>query len=531
MQKKYTLEELNLMTVHDLRIILAKLSGTPGQKSRAEMIEEITAIQIGRLKPQRSARGRKPKYTKIEPILMDSENDLEHANSPALNVNSSNEKADNLENFEEFQVEQSAFVGKDNVEESGFRPAKIASLNSDYVFPERKDANFSNVYKDVKAPEKLMVADSGAYVPTTVVGYGLLEVSEQGYGVLRNINYGSNAPNAYVNEQIVTDYRLKTGDFVIGYAVKTQDGSRFEITYPVKINNYHARIDCVHRGKPFESLTAEYVKNPIKLDNSGDETLRLIDIITPVGKGQRGIIVAPSESGNSTLLKKIAHSISGNYPEIHLITLLLEERPEEITDFSKIIKTGELVATTFEQSPESHVRYAELYLERAKRLVELGKDVIILMDSLTKLARAYAKTCNNNFENALAVIKRYFASARKIVDGGSLTLITTITQSESDFDIQLLKEIENSANLKIVLTRTLAKSRIYPAFNIVNCGTKKAELLQTEKQMQTACKLCDLVSEKGEKIGTLTILEMLKQTADNNELCNKIDDFLLAING
>lgn len=530
--QKYTFDELDLMTVHDLRIVLAKLNGTPGQKNRAQMISDIMEIQLGTLVPRRNPRGRKPKFMTTEIVLR--ENGSENPNQ-YIAATTENEKLGIMDkgkliqkkNFMQNNADE--FVGEDNGERISFACCRNQKLRSEPIYLEDENASFGSRYDDVFVVNNVMVADSGVYVPTPVVGYGVLEILNNGDGILRNINHRSGVPSALIDSEKIKIYNLKNGDFVVGYATKPHEHSKFVINECKKINGYPARFDMLHRGKPFETLTAEYVNEAIELSSGSDDvTLRLIDLVSPIGKGQRGAIIAPSASGGSTILKKIAASICKNHPEMQLMTILLQSNPEEITDFYRISGNHEVIATDYQQLPESNIGYAELYLERAKRLVELGSDVVILMDSLTKFARSYNAILQDgdNSNNALSAVKKYFGSARNIENGGSLTIIAIIDEAEDEFGLTVQKEIVDMSNMKITLSSDFAKSRLYPAIDLLNTGTKKCELMQTEKQIQTVFKMIGYTSVHNEFAATMAVLEMLRKTKNNDELCDKINDFI-----
>ncbi|MBQ7642916.1 MAG: transcription termination factor Rho, partial [Clostridia bacterium] len=282
----------------------------------------------------------------------------------------------------------------------------------------------------------------------------------------------------------------------------------------------------------FDDLIPYYPTKRLKLENAtnaDDVAIRCIDLFAPIGKGQRGLIVAPPKAGKTTLLKKIAQAIESNYPDVKLIILLIDERPEEVTDIKRSVK-GEVVFSTFDENAEHHIRAAELVINRAKRLVEVGQDVVILMDSITRLARAYNNTIDSSGKTlsggldpaALNGPKRFFGAARNIDDGGSLTVLSTaLIETGSRLDDVIYEEFKGTGNMEIHLSRELSEKRIFPAIDLYKSGTRKDELLLSEKELATVYKLRKILSERSD--ATDTLIEMMKKSKNNDDLISKID--------
>lgn len=324
---------------------------------------------------------------------------------------------------------------------------------------------------------------------------GVLDVMNDGFGFLRFENFASSRHDIYVAPTQIRRFNLKTGDLIRGDCRPLQDEDRYSPLLFVKEINDDP-ISIALRRRPFDKLTPIFPKDKLKLD-TGDNSLaasKLIDIVAPIGKGQRGIIVAPPKAGKTTILKQIAHSITKNHPEVYLIVLLIDERPEEVTDMRRSID-GTVIASTFDQTPENHCRVSEMVLERAMRLVEQTKDVVVLMDSITRLARAYnltvtptGRTLSGGLDpDALIKPKKFFGAARNIEEGGSLTILATaLVETGSRMDDVIFEEFKGTGNMELKLDRTLQERRIFPAIDITKSGTRREETLLTPKERQAS---------------------------------------------
>jgi transcription termination factor Rho len=357
---------------------------------------------------------------------------------------------------------------------------------------------------------------------------GILEISNEGYGFLRatDSNLTDSANDAYVSSTQIRKFALRTGDIVTGQVRPPKDQERYYALLKIEAINYLPMQDSKSRPL-FDNLTPLFPTEKIKLEyNSLKLTGRVLDLFTPIGKGQRGLIVAPPRSGKTELMKELAHGIAQNHPESELIVLLVDERPEEVTDMQRCVK-GEVFSSTFDLPASNHVRVAELVIEKAKRSVEMGRDVIILLDSITRLARAYntvtpssGKVLSGGVDaNALHKPKRFFGAARNIENGGSLTIIATaLIDTGSRMDEVIFEEFKGTGNSEIVLDRNISDRRIYPAINVIKSGTRKEELLVIPDVLQKVWAIRGAISQM-EDIEALKFLysKMLK-TKNNEEL-------------
>ena len=362
---------------------------------------------------------------------------------------------------------------------------------------------------------------------------GILEVLPDGYGFLRGDNYLSSPKDVYISPVQIRRFKLDTGDIVKGIS-RTKEGEKFpSLIFVGEVNGEHP--EKAARRKRFDELTPIYPEERLKLETKPTEyAMRIIDLMCPIGKGQRGQIVAPPKVGKTTLLKKIANSISINNPEIELIVLLIDERPEEVTDMKRSIK-GEVIYSTFDELPENHVKVAEMVLERAKRLVEHKKDVVILLDSITRLARAYnlvvpssGRTLSGGIDPAsLHKPKKFFGAARNIEHGGSLTILaTSLIETGSRMDDVIFEEFKGTGNMEVHLNRTLSEKRIFPAIDINKSGTRKEEKLLTPKELETVFALRKAMSSMSTEDVTEQLINEMLKTKNNKEFIEKMDIFL-----
>lgn len=352
---------------------------------------------------------------------------------------------------------------------------------------------------------------------------GVLEVLADGFGFLRSDNYLSGSNDIYVSPVQIRRFNLKTGDLIYCITRKANEGERFDALIYVKEVNGDTPDKAIHR-KPFDSLIPIYPNQHLRLETDPQNyAVRLIDLIAPIGKGQRGIIVAPPKTGKTTLLKNIANSISRNYPDINLIVLLIDERPEEVTDMKRSID-GEVIYSTFDEVPEHHIRVAEMVLERAQRLVEHKKDVVVLLDSITRLARAYnltipptGRTLSGGLDpGALHKPKKFFGAARNIENGGSLTILATaLIETGSRMDDVIFEEFKGTGNMELHLDRKLSEKRIFPAVDIYKSGTRKEELLLTPEEKEVVWAIRRSMNRDQDV--TETVLANLVRTVNNQQ--------------
>lgn len=360
---------------------------------------------------------------------------------------------------------------------------------------------------------------------------GVLEVLPDGYGFLRSENYLSGPKDVYVSPSQIRRFGLKTGDKLRGKGRIPKEGEKFQaLLYVQSING--DTPDVASKRVSFEYLTPIYPDNRITLETAPREfSTRLIDLIAPIGKGQRGMIVSPPKAGKTILLKKIANAITINYPEVELIVLLIDERPEEVTDMQRSIK-GEVIYSTFDEVPEHHIKVAEMVLERAQRLVEQKKDVVILLDSITRLARAYnltipptGRTLSGGLDpGALHKPKRFFGAARNIENGGSLTIMATaLIETGSRMDDVIFEEFKGTGNMELHLDRKLSEKRIFPAIDINKSGTRREELLLSQKELESVWAIRKAMSNMGTAEVTEILINKLMQTRTNEDFVKSIN--------
>ncbi len=370
-----------------------------------------------------------------------------------------------------------------------------------------------------------------------IFGKGVLEILSDGFGFLRSVqsNYLASTDDIYVPPKQIKKFALKTGDTIDGEIRAPREGERYFALKEINKINYDNPEKIQHRVR-FENLTPLYPTSKINLeleadvtDKNRDLTARVVELIAPIGKGQRSIIVAPPRTGKTMVIQSIAHSITKNHPEIYLIVLLIDERPEEVTDMARSVK-GEVIASTFDEPATSHVRVSEMVIEKAKRLVESKYDVVILLDSITRLGRAYntvipssGKVLSGGVDSyALQRPKRFFGAARNIEEGGSLTIISTaLIETGSRMDEVIFEEFKGTGNSELVLDRKIAEKRIFPAIDISKSGTRKEELLIPKEQLSKMWVLRRILPQGNIDCAEF-LLEKLKNTKNNQEFFNSM---------
>jgi transcription termination factor Rho len=364
-------------------------------------------------------------------------------------------------------------------------------------------------------------------------GQGVLEVLPDGYGFLRstNYNYLPSPDDIYVSPSQIRKFSLHTGDTVSGQIRSPKESEKFFALLRVEAVNFDGP-DVASQRILFDNLTPLYPQERIVLERAPNEiSMRVMDMLTPIGKGQRGLIVAPPRTGKTVLLQKLANSITVNHPEIKLIVLLIDERPEEVTDMARSVN-GEVISSTFDEPPQRHVQVADMVIEKAKRLVEHKHDVVILLDSITRLARAHNQVCPTSGKvlsggvdsNALHRPKRFFGAARNIEEGGSLTIIATaLVDTGSRMDEVIFEEFKGTGNMEVLLDRSLVDKRLFPAINILKSGTRKEELLLYEETLAKVWILRKVLSTMSPVESMELVVNKMKTTKSNKE-------FLMAIN-
>ncbi len=398
--------------------------------------------------------------------------------------------------------------------------------NSNYAPPPRRgNPNALGPGSDLRDLEE---ASQNGEEPLS--GEGVLETNSEGYGFLRRHNLAASNEDIYVAQAQIKRFGLKTGDQVLGFVRPPKDSEKyFGLLRVEKINGYDP--DVARLRPSFDELTPIFPESRIILElDPKSISMRFVDLVAPIGKGQRGLIVAPPKAGKTILLKQIANSIAINHPDIHLMMLLVDERPEEVTDMRRSVR-GEVIASPFDELPDNHMRVADLTLERAKRLVEMGRDVVILLDSITRFARASNLTVNPSGRTlqggldpaAIYRPKRFFGAARNIENGGSLTIIATaLIETGSRMDDIIFEEFKGTGNMELRLDRSLGEQRIYPAIDIKLSGTRRDELLYGEEDLRKIWQVHRILANLGTKEATELLLDRLGRTRSNREFLSAI---------
>lgn len=385
---------------------------------------------------------------------------------------------------------------------------------------------------DDKAELIYYILRAGASEPGSEYAWGVLEILPDGWGFLRrHPNLQSASEDVYVSQSQIKRFGLRTGDLVFGVARPPKEGEKYYGLLRVEAIN-GAPADEARRRKDFEQLTPLYPNQRLVMETTPENTSgRIIDLIAPIGKGQRALIVAPPKAGKTTLLKNIANSITTNHPEVVLLVLLVDERPEEVTDMRRSVK-GQVISSTFDEPPENHMRVADLVLERAKRLVEQGKDVVILLDSLTRFGRASNLTTSPSGRTlsggldpaALYRPKRFFGAARNIEEGGSLTVIATcLIDTGSRMDEVIFEEFKGTGNMELVLSRDLAERRIFPAIDVKRSGTRHEELLYSKEELMAIWQLRRLLANQEDLVEAAEqLIRLLQRTKSNRDFLMEV---------
>ena len=366
-----------------------------------------------------------------------------------------------------------------------------------------------------------------------IMANGILEVMPDGYGFIRCENYLPGENDVYVSPSQIRKFNRKTGDIVAGNTrVKTQQEKFSALLYVSSVNGYHPGV--AQKRKNFEDLTPIFPNRRIRLERPGcSVAMRIVDLVSPIGKGQRGMIVSQPKAGKTTLLKEIAKSVTKGNPDMHLIILLIDERPEEVTDIKEAIvgENVEVIYSTFDELPEHHKRVSEMVIERAKRLVEHGKDVMILLDSITRLARAYnltvppsGRTLSGGLDPAaLHMPKRFFGAARNMREGGSLTILATaLVDTGSKMDDVVFEEFKGTGNMELVLDRKLSEKRVFPAIDIVKSGTRRDDLLLEPEEQEAVEIMRKAINGMRTDEAVENILNMFARTRNNQEYIHMV---------
>lgn len=399
--------------------------------------------------------------------------------------------------------------------------------------------NFTNLTKQelilkiVETQAQVVAKDKDIETEDLISSGGVLEVLPDGYGFLRSPDYSyiTSPDDIYVSPSQIKKFGLRTGDTIIGKVRTPKEGEKFYALLKIESVNY-GPPEIIRERTIFDNLTPLFPDERIKLETSPSQySTRIVDMLAPIGKGQRGLIVSPPKSGKTILLQQIANSISKNHPEIKLIILLIDERPEEVTDMKRSVQ-AEVISSTFDEPPERHVQVAEIVIEKAKRLVEAKQDVVILLDSITRLARAYntvvphsGKILSGGVDaNALHKPKRFFGAARKIEEGGSITIIATaLIETGSRMDEVIFEEFKGTGNMELILNRALSERRIYPAIDVNRSGTRREEKLMDNDELNRIWILRKVLSEMQSVDAMSFLLNRMKGTRTNKDFLNSLN--------
>ncbi|PKK91824.1 MAG: transcription termination factor Rho [Candidatus Wallbacteria bacterium HGW-Wallbacteria-1] len=394
-----------------------------------------------------------------------------------------------------------------------------------------KDHGIKRLQRLKKKELILSIMEAEAKSQGRLFSGGILEILQEGYGFLRTQSYLLDHSDIYVSPSQIRKFQLRTGDTVIGHIRAPREGENYNALLRIEAVNFE-NPDALQARDHFENLTPIYPDDKYTLEtDDGSLSCRVIDLITPIGKGQRGLIVAPPKAGKTTLIKEIANSIMENHPEVELMVLLIDERPEEVTDMERSIK-GEVISSTFDKPIATHIQVTEMVIEKAKRYVELGKDVIILLDSLTRLARAYniyvpstGQTLTGGVNpQALYKPKKFFGSARNIEEGGSLTIIGTIlVDTGSRMDEVIFEEFKGTGNMELCLDRNLFQKRIFPAVNVKKSSTRREDLLMDAEELEKLWTLRKIFANCTTEQAISLLLSRLKKAKNNAAFLKSIN--------
>lgn len=529
--QKFSKSELEAKSIFEMRAIAKEVGiSAPTKMNKAELVDMVFKITNGEIEPpQAPRRGRPKKYgdateqtTSEKPQIAQNLAQPEHILTPSPAKVEDIGEISLPKGFERPKYQPTRQFAQQNQKQysnNGFNQNNYGQKQNNFRNQNQNQVQRDNVIAERKDDEE-----------TEQIREGYLEINPDGYGFLRVKNGEFNEMDAYVSAMKIKQYGLRRGDYVTSLCKKVQEGRPSAVVSVTTINGIES--DKVGKRPNFDDLVPIYPDERIRLEVAPREfATRCIDLVSPIGKGQRGIIVSPPKAGKTTLLKMIASSIATNYPDIELKVLLIDERPEEVTDMQRSIK-GEVVYSTFDELPEHHTKTAEMLLERAKRLVEMGKDVVILLDSLTRLARAYnltipptGRTLSGGIDpGALHSPKRFFGSARNIENGGSLTIIATaLVDTGSRMDDVIFEEFKGTGNMEIHLDRRLSEKRIFPAIDLAKSGTRKEELLLTPSELEGTWGIRKLLSNADNAEATENLINMIVKTSSNKEFIDQLN--------
>jgi len=526
----YNIDELNLKLLSELRILAEKLQVKNYKKlNKKDLIYKILDQQA--IMPEAAIASKQETKTAVKPSSTQSSSTKKRNSRPRReNVKSSTSAKKEEDSLNEFTFDVEDDFGVFDI------PEDDAPMFSK---PEKENTNNYNNHSNGSASNKPSKKNN-APSPNIrefdglIENEGVLEIMQDGYGFLRSAdyNYLASPDDIYVSPSQIKLFGLKTGDTIRGQIRPPKEGEKYFAL--LRVENINGKTSEEIRDRiPFEYLTPLFPQERLNLSTTHDElSTRILDLFAPIGKGQRGMIVAQPKTGKTVLLKKIANAIAANHPEVYLIVLLIDERPEEVTDIARSVK-AEVIASTFDEQAERHVKVSSIVLQKAKRMVESGHDVVILLDSITRLARAHNMTVSSSGKiltggvdaNALHKPKRFFGAARNVENGGSLTIIATaLIETGSKMDEVIFEEFKGTGNMELQLDRKLSNKRIYPAIDVPSSSTRREDLLMSKEEMSRVWILRKYMDDMNSVEAMEFLQSKMKGTMDNNE-------FLVSMNG
>lgn len=531
----YTIDDLNVKLLSELKELAEQMGVKNAKKlSKQELVykildqQAITGEAPGAKKAavsEKASEGRNLRPRKRENVAPAAKLEKEQSSEELLD--SINTEIDSsITKFEEPKVEE-----KEKTQPQREENQNRQNFQREQREPrEDRQPNFNQNSNQGQQQSRSNIKDFDG----SISNEGVLEIMQDGYGFLRSsdYNYLASPDDIYVSPSQIKLFGLKTGDTCKGSIRPPKEGEKYFALLKVESVNGKTTEEIRDRVA-FEYLTPLFPEEKLNLSTTGtDMSMRILDLFSPIGKGQRGMIVAQPKTGKTVLLKNIANAIAANHPEVYLLVLLIDERPEEVTDMARSVK-AEVIASTFDEQAERHVKVASIVLEKAKRMVECGHDVVILLDSITRLARAYntvvpssGKILSGGVDaNALHKPKRFFGAARNIENGGSLTIIATaLIETGSKMDEVIFEEFKGTGNMELVLDRKLSNKRVYPAIDVTASGTRREDLLLKEEELQRVWILRKYMADMNSNEAMELLLSRMKGTRNNNE-------FLLSMNG
>ena len=498
----------------------------------ANMREKYESLSVVALKDLAKARGLKNisglKKAEVVDAMVAEDRRLEQIKKNA------EEAARQKENTKEKTEKETAAADKTATEKPSERPPRQERQQRPARAPKEGRDTRAEARTNQTAEEEFDQSEQmNSSLDSGITANGILEVMQEGYGFIRCANYLPGENDVYVSPSQIRRFHLKTGDIICGNTrIKTQSEKFSALLYITTINGFPPSVAA--KRKNFEDLTPIFPNERLRLEtNRSGLAMRIVDLVSPIGKGQRGMIVSPPKAGKTTLLKEVAKSVKQNNPEMHLIILLIDERPEEVTDIKEAIEGDnvEVIYSTFDEQPERHKRVSEMVVERAKRLVEHGKDVMILLDSITRLARAYnltvppsGRTLSGGLDPAaLHMPKRFFGAARNMREGGSLTILATaLVDTGSKMDDVVYEEFKGTGNMELVLDRKLSERRVFPALDITKSSTRREDLLLDPEEQEAVNIMRRAINGMKTDEAVENILNMFAHTRNNYEYVQQV---------